>query len=141
VIRFDSKGGVARLSQMIWVTPDSIVVGGGQIDLSTEKIDIGIQPTPRQGRISLGILTKPFRLGGTLSSPAMQIDPTAMAMTVGRIAGGMLFGPIGIAVAFTSIGDAAANPCLEAVKTAEKGVATEEKGFLKSIGDKLQFWK
>ena len=61
-----------------------------------------------------------------------QIDPTATAMTVGRIAGGMLFGPVGIAVAFTSIGDAAANPCLEAVKTAEKGVATKEKGFLKS---------
>lgn len=141
VIRFDSQGGVARLSQMIWVTPDSIIVGGGQIDLSTEKIDIGIQPTPKQGRINLGILTKPFRLGGTLASPAMQIDPTATAMTVGRIAGGMLFGPIGIAVAFTSIGDAAANPCLEAVKTAEKGVATEEKGFLKSIGDRLQFWK
>ncbi len=141
VIRFDSKGGVARLSQMIWVTPDSIVVGGGQIDLSTEKIDIGIQPTPKRGTISLGILTKPFRLGGTLASPAMQIDPTATAMTVGRIAGGMLFGPIGIAVAFTSIGDSAANPCLEAIKTAEKGVATEEKGFLKSIGDTLQFWK
>jgi len=141
VIRFDSTGGVAELSKMIWVTPDSIVVGGGRIDLSTEKIDIGIQPTPRQGKISLGILTKPFRLGGTLASPAMQIDPTATAMTVGRIAGGMLFGPIGIAVAFTSIGDAAANPCLEAVKTAEKGVVTEEKGFLKSFGDTLQFWK
>jgi uncharacterized protein involved in outer membrane biogenesis len=141
VIRFDSTGGVARLSQMIWVTPDSIVVGGGQIDLATEKIDIGIQPTPKRGTISLGILTKPFRLGGTLKKPAMQIDPTATAMTVGRIAGGMLFGPVGIAVAFTSIGDNAANPCLEAVKTAEKGVATKEKGFLKSIGDTLQFWK
>jgi uncharacterized protein involved in outer membrane biogenesis len=141
VIRFDSAGGVAELSKMIWVTPDSIVVGGGQIDLSTEKIDIGIQPTPKRGTISLGILTKPFRLGGTLASPAMQIDPTATAMTVGRIAGGMLFGPIGIAVAFTSIGDSAANPCLEAVKAAEKGVATEKKGFLKSIGDTLQFWK
>jgi uncharacterized protein involved in outer membrane biogenesis len=128
VIRFDSTGGVARLSKMIWVTPDSIVVGGGQIDLSTEKI-------------SLGILTKPFRLGGTLASPAMRIDPAATAMTVGRIAGGMLFGPIGIAVAFTNIGDNAANPCLEAVKTAEKGVATEEKGFLKSIGETLRFWE
>jgi hypothetical protein len=141
VIRFDSAGGIAKLSKMIWVTPDSIVVGGGQIDMSTEKIDIGIQPTPKKGTISLGVLTKPFRLGGTLASPAMQIDPKATALTAGRIAGGMLFGPIGIAVAFTSIGDKAANPCLEAVKTAEKGVATEEKGFLKSIGDTLQFWK
>ena len=26
--------------------PDSIVVGGGQIDMSTEKIDIGIQQSP-----------------------------------------------------------------------------------------------
>jgi AsmA family protein len=141
VIRFDSAGGVAELSKMIWVTPDSIVVGGGRIDLSTEKIDIGIQPTPRQGKISLGILTKPFRLGGTLASPAMQIDPTATAMTVGRIAGGALFGPIGIAVAFTSIGDNVANPCLEAARTAEDGIVPREKGLIDSIGDKLRFWK
>ena len=141
VIRFDSAGGIAKLSKMIWVTPDSIVVGGGQVDLATEKIDIGIQPTPKRGTISLGILTKPFRLGGTLAAPAMQIDPTATALTAGRIAGGMLFGPIGIAVAFTSIGDNAANPCLEAVQAAEKGVVPEEKGYLKSIGDRLQFWK
>jgi len=141
VIRFDSAGGAAQLSRMIWVTPDSIVVGGGQVDLATEKIDIGIQPTPKRGTISLGILTKPFRLGGTLESPAMQIDPSATAMTVGRVAGGLLFGPVGIAVAFTSIGDNAANPCLEAVQNAEKGVVPEEKGLLESIGDKLRFWE
>ena len=76
----------------------------------------------------------------SISSTSMPADQVGLADR-GRIAGGMLFGPIGIAVAFTSIGDKAANPCLEAVKTAEKGVATEEKGFLKSIGDTLQFWK
>ncbi len=141
VIRFDSAGGVAQLSKMIWVTPDSIVVGGGRIDLVTEKIDIGIQPTPKRGAISLGILTKPFRLGGTLESPAMKIDPSATAITVGRVAGGVLFGPLGIAVAFSSIGDNVANPCLEAVQTAEKGVVPEEKGLLESIGNKLRFWK
>lgn len=141
VIRFDSAGGVAKLSKMIWVTHDSIVVGGGQIDLTTEKIDIGIQPTPKRGTISLGILTKPFRLGGTLETPAMHIDTTATAITVGRIAGGALFGPIGIAVAFTSIGDNVANPCLEAVRTAEEGVVPQEKDLIDSIGDKLRFWK
>ena len=141
VIRFDSAGGAAQLSKMIWVTPDSIVVGGGRIDLATEKIDIGIQPTPREGKISLGILSKPFRLGGTLAAPAMHIDPSATAITVGRVAGGLLFGPVGVAVAFSSIGNNVANPCLEAVQTAEKGVVPEEKGLLESIGDKLRFWE
>jgi len=117
------------------------VVGGGRIDLATEKIDIGIQPTPREGKISLGILSKPFRLGGTLAAPAMHIDPSATAITVGRVAGGLLFGPVGVAVAFSSIGNNVANPCLEAVQTAEKGVVPEEKGLLESIGDKLRFWE
>ena len=141
VIRLDSTKGKVDLSQVVWVTPDAIVVGGGQIDLATEKIDIGIQPTPKRGSVSLGILTKPFRLGGTLGKPAMNIDPTATALTAGRIAGGMLFGPVGIAMAFTSISGNAANPCLEAAQTAEKGVVPEEKGFLENIGDKLRFWK
>jgi hypothetical protein len=142
VIRLDSTKGLVQLSQMIWVTPDSIVVGGGHIDLGTEKIDIGIQPTPRQGKISLGALTKPFRLGGTLKAPAMGIDPAATAITAGRIAGGLLFGPVGIAVAFSNIvGTEGENPCMAAVEAAEKGVVPEEKGFLENVGDKLRFWR
>lgn len=141
VIRLDSTNGKVDLSQMVWVTPDAIVVGGGHIDLATEKIDIGIQPTPKQGSISLGILTKPFRLGGTLSNPGMAIDPAATALTAGRIVGGVLMGPAGIAVAFSRLEENAANPCLEAVKAAENGVVPEKKGVLENIGDKLQFWK
>jgi len=142
VIRFDSTNGLAQLSHLIWVTPDAVVVGGGHIDLGTEKIDIGIQPTPRQGKISLGALTKPFRMGGTLAAPALRIDATATAMIAGRIAGGLLFGPVGIALAFSDmVGTEGGNPCLAAVKAAEKGVAPEEKGFLENLGDKLRFWR
>ena len=138
VIRLDSTKGKVELSQVVWVTPDAIVVGGGRIDLTTEKIDIGIQPTPKQGSISLGVLTKPFRLGGTLSNPSMAIDPTATALTAGRIAGGVLFGPVGIAMAFTKIEGDVANPCLEAVKNAENGVVPEKKGFFEKIGDAVK---
>ena len=141
VIRLDSTDGKVDLSQMVWVTPDAIVVGGGHIDLATEKIDIGIQPTPKQGSIGLGILAKPFRLGGTLSNPGMAIDPAATALTAGRIVGGVLMGPAGIAIAFSKIEKDAANPCLEAVKAAENGVVPEKRGVLENIGNKLQFWK
>ena len=142
VIRFDSTNGLAQLSHLIWVTPDAIVVGGGHIDLGTETIDIGIQPTPRRGRISLGALTEPFRLRGTLTSPALRIDASATAMVAGRIAGGLLFGPVGLAVAFSDIvGTEGGNPCVAAVAAAQKGVAHEEKGFLENLGDKLRFWR
>jgi uncharacterized protein involved in outer membrane biogenesis len=142
VIRFDSTNGLAQLSHLIWVTPDAIVVGGGHIDLGSEKIDIGIQPTPRQGHISLGSLTKPFRMRGTLAAPALRIDTTAAAMIAGRIAGGLLFGPVGIAVAFSDIvGTEGGNPCVAAVAAAEKGIVPEEKGFLENLGDKLRFWR
>ena len=142
VIRFDSTNGLAQLSRSIWVTPDSIVVGGGHINLGTEQIDIGIQPTPRRGRISLGALTKPFRLGGTLASPALRIDTTATVITIGQIAGGLLFGPLGIAVAFSDIvGTEGGNPCVAAVAAAEKGVVPQEKGVLEKLEDKLRFWR
>ena len=142
VIRFDSTNGLAQLSHSIWVTPDSIVVGGGHINLGTEQIDIGIQPTPRRGRISLGALTKPFRLGGTLASPALRIDTTATVITIGQIAGGLLFGPLGIAVAFSDIvGTEGGNPCVAAVAAAEKGVVPQEKGVLEKLEDKLRFWR
>lgn len=138
VIRLDSKDGKAELSQMVWVTPDTIVVGGGQIDFTTEKIDIGIQPTPKQGSISVGILTKPFRLGGTLGSPGMNIDPTATVLTAGTIAGGVLLGPAGVAVAFSRLEVDVANPCLKAVKSAENGVVPEKKGFFEKVGDAVK---
>jgi uncharacterized protein involved in outer membrane biogenesis len=138
VIRFDSKNGKAELSQMVWVTPETIVVGGGQIDFKTEKIDIGIEPTPKQGSVSLGVLTKPFRLGGTLASPGMNIDPTAAALTAGELVGGVLMGPAGIAVAFSRIQKDVGNPCLEAVKDAENGVVPEKKGFFQKMGDAVR---
>ena len=142
VIRFDSTNGLADLSRLVWVTPDAVVVGGGHIDLGTEKIDIGIQPTPRQGKISLGALTKPFRMGGTLAAPALRIDATATALIAGRIAGGLLFGPIGLALAFSDIvGTEGGNPCVAAVAAAEKGVVPQEKGFLEKLEDKLRFWR
>lgn len=66
----------------------------------------------------------------------------ATVLTAGNIVGGVLMGPTGIAMAFSRIEkDAAANPCLEAAQTAEKGVVPEEKGVLENIGDKLRFWK
>jgi len=141
VIRFDSSKGLAELSQMIWVTSDSIMVGGGHIDLGTEKMDIGIQPTPRRGKITLGALTKPFRLGGTLKEPALRIDPAATVMTAGEIAEGLLFGPLSIAMAFSDIGAKEGNPCVAAVEAAKKGIPHEEKGFRENIGDKLRFWR
>jgi uncharacterized protein involved in outer membrane biogenesis len=142
VIRFDSTNGLAQLSHLIWVTPDSVVVGGGHIDLASETIDIGIQPTPRQGHLSLGSLTKPFRLGGTLAAPSLRVDATATAKVAGQIAGGLLFGPVGIAMAFSEmVGIQGGNPCVAAVEAAKKGVVPEEKGFLENLGDKLRFWR
>jgi hypothetical protein len=142
VIRFDSTNGLAQLSHLIWVTSDTVVVGGGHIDLGSETIDIGIQPTPRRGHLSLGSLTKPFRLGGTLAAPSLRIDATATAKVAGQIAGGLLFGPVGIAMAFSEmVGIQGGNPCVAAVEAAEKGVVPEEKGFLENLGDKLRFWR
>ncbi len=153
VMRTDSNAGQVAITHLVIDTPQTSILGDGRIDLKTEHLDIGLKPAPKRGVISLGGLTRPFRLGGTLAEPAMEVDPTESAITVGKLVGGVaLFGPVGIAAALAGISADDENPCLSAIQAAEKGVtvdkhdesasgsdgANQEKGFFKSMGDRLK---
>lgn len=153
VMRADSTAGQVDITHFVIDTPQTSILGDGRIDLKTEHLDIGLKPAPKRGVISLGGLTRPFRLGGTLAEPAMEMDPTESVITVGKMVGGVaLFGPVGIAAALAGISADDENPCLSAIQAAEKGVAVDkrdesasgsdaanqEKGFFKSMGDRLK---
>jgi hypothetical protein len=72
-------------------------------------------------------LSKPFKLGGTLASPSLAIDPTETAITLGKAFGaGALFGPAGVAGALVGGSSGDKNPCLTAIEAARKGVRTSE---------------
>jgi hypothetical protein len=88
-------------------TPALRAIGKGDINLKSEKLNIALNPIPKKGvgangvgklHLSLGSLTKPFKLGGTLANPSLAIDAKRAALTIGKAFGGFaLFGPFGLA--------------------------------------------
>lgn len=128
VSRFDIKKGLADSTVLFFDTNRMSVGGEGKIDLASEKIDLSLKPVPKEGvggfSLSLGELSKPFKLGGTLAEPALAIDKTQAALALGKAVGGIaLFGPAGLAASLIGKkekGDE--DPCLKAIAAARTGV-------------------
>ncbi len=132
VNRFDIRDGLADCTVLVFDTERMSVVGEGEINLKTEKLNLSLKPVPKEGvgtsdsrkySLSLGELAKPFKLGGTLASPSLVIDSRQAAKMIGKAAGGvMLFGPIGIAAALLSGSSDEEDLCLAASEAAKRGV-------------------
>ena len=154
VSRFDIKKGLAKCTALLFDTSQMSVAGEGKIDLKTEKIDLSLNPMPKKGigasglgklSLSLGELSKPFKLAGTLAEPSLSIDTAKAAMALGKTIGGIaLFGPVGIAAALVSGSKGDENPCVAAIEAAKMGAKTsrDEKpaekkteGLKGSVGD------
>jgi uncharacterized protein involved in outer membrane biogenesis len=136
---FNIKDGVARTTALVLNTDRMVVVGEGEINLGTERLDLSLKPVPKEGvgtsmtgklSISLNELTRPFKLGGTLAHPSLALDPTQAAITFGKTIGGVaLFGPVGIAAALLGSSSGDENSCVAAIAAANKGVRAK-KGLL-----------
>ena len=75
-------------------------------------------------------LSRPFRLGGTLAKPALVIAPGRAALTMGKLAGALALGPVGLAAFFGDISVGKQDPCpmaLEAVAPHFQTAEDEEK--------------
>lgn len=133
VLRWDIKDGLARSTAMVFDTSRMTVIEDGKVNLKSEELDVTLEPSPKKvagvdkvGKVGLSLseLAKPFKLGGTLASPSLAVDPTKAALAIGKSVGGAaLLGPAGIAAALagpTTPGDQ--NPCLKALEAAKTGV-------------------
>jgi uncharacterized protein involved in outer membrane biogenesis len=129
VHHFQVDSGRANYASII-DTNQTTIFGGGLVDLNNERLDIFINPVPKRGiRIfglgkvtwSLSEFTRPFKLGGTLANPKIAIDPTQTAIAVGKLLGGALLGPAGLAAAFANVSSGDENPCNTVVQAVEKG--------------------
>lgn len=70
---FDNKL-AAQLTEVTWR-------GGGEINLKTEELQVGITPKPRKGiPISAGSLASLMYVDGTLKHPSVQLNPTDVAV-------------------------------------------------------------
>ena len=133
VCSFAVDSGLAQSNVLVFDTDRAGVVGDGQVNLKNERLDIALKPVTRGGigipglaqlNLGTGPLAESFKLGGTLSEPAIELNKSATAFTLGKAIGGMLLlGPAGLASALleTRFGDD--NPCIKALKT----VSEEEK--------------
>jgi uncharacterized protein involved in outer membrane biogenesis len=115
--------GLAEI-KLLLDTDQTSIFSAGNINLKTEKLDLGIKPTPKKGALpenisfSLNKLSQPFRLGGTLANPSLAVDPARTAFVVGKLAGALALGPIGIAAFFADVSVGKKNPCSVALEKA-----------------------
>ena len=127
----DIKGGLADV-KILLDTDRTSIFGVGEVNLKTERLDLGIKPTPKKGAMPANIsfsfkeLSQPFRLGGTLANPHLAIDPGRTAFVIGKMAGALALGPVGIAAFFADVSVGKQDPCalaLEAINV--KGLSPD----------------
>lgn len=133
VIGFIVAGGKAKSNVILLNTENMVVLGDGKVNLGTEELDLVMHPSPKKGltneatgglaSVSLGELSKPFKLTGTLANPRVGIDEVGALTTLAKTVGGYaLLGPLGAAVgALTSPGAGEEAGCAEAQKAARTG--------------------
>lgn len=78
VIHFDIENGVATTRNGLALKTDRVtVLGGGEITFPDEVVKLVIAPKPRHGfGISATTVAKMIRVGGTLTQPEIEADPT-----------------------------------------------------------------
>jgi hypothetical protein len=128
----------------VW-PPQTKLIGAGEVDLKNETLDLGFNTSPQKGvkvpfwgriGVSLGALTKPFKVKGTIARPSLVIDASRTAVTLGKLTAGLMLGPAGLAIVFADVTKKGADPCQEAVNAIEK----EDQDFtdLKSYEEKVR---
>jgi len=83
VLGIGIKDGMVRSDRAIALESEKFNIGGdGYVDLREETIGLAIRPKPKTGLgLSVGTLLGGFAVGGTLSSPKVQLATTGLAVT------------------------------------------------------------
>jgi len=95
VFGLDFESGVGEITGFLLQSEKLTVVGGGEIDLNTEELNIEFNTKPRQGvGVSADMFVTPFvKLSGTLSSPSVGLNQKGLLLSGGAavLTGGMSF--------------------------------------------------
>jgi uncharacterized protein involved in outer membrane biogenesis len=113
---FDFAGGIAEIPSFVVQTDRLNIVSAGTVDLNTERINVDFSVRPRKGiGLSASMITNPWiKLGGTLASPAITVNPAGATISTGAaVATG------GLSILALGIWDrllGTQNPCTQALK-------------------------
>ena len=95
VFRIDFESGLGDITGFLLQSEKLMIVGGGKIDLNTEKLNIEFNTKPRQGvGVSADMFVTPFvKLSGTLASPTVGLNEKGVLLSGGAavLTGGMSF--------------------------------------------------
>ncbi len=97
-VNFVIKDGIASNDKAFALQTAKVnVLGGGNIDLKTEKIDISAKPKPREGiGINLSGMAGVVKLGGTLANPTPEADAVGVAKTAAKVGAALATGGLSI---------------------------------------------
>lgn len=98
VIHFDIENGVATTRNGLALKTDRVtVLGSGEITFPDEEVKLVIAPKPRHGfGISATTVAKMIRVGGTLTQPEIEADPTGIFKSGAAIGAAILSGGLSL---------------------------------------------
>ena len=125
VARLNLADGIVTLKPFAIRSERMTTVGGGSLDLTTEKLSFDWITKPRRGLgISASALTNPYiRLGGTLSKPAITVKPIEATVSTGAAVATM-----GLTLVARGLWDrmtSGREVCQKAIEEAEAGLNEE----------------
>jgi hypothetical protein len=143
---FDIRNGMAKSTALALDTNYITLVGEGTVNLKSEELNFAFNPVTKSllgarggTDLSLGDLTKPLTLTGTLAKPAMHVSATGATLAIGQIVGGDL---ANLAGSFGKAGGKTEQDfCQTAIETAKRGgkePPKKEKGEVKKALEGVQ---
>ncbi|NNL99514.1 MAG: AsmA family protein [Gammaproteobacteria bacterium] len=98
VMNFPIRNGIAVNDKGIGIqTSRFVVLGGGNINLKTEQLDLALKPKARKGLgISAASLASLVRLRGTLSEPSVAPDALGVAAAGARVGAAIFTGGLSV---------------------------------------------
>ena len=120
VVAAKAEDGSIKVFPVIVHTDQLTILSKGVVDMNTENINVFFETRPRKGLgLSPGMVINPLiKLGGRLTTPAVEIDPAETIKT-----GGLAVATIGISLLAKSVADrflSSSDPCGDARKVIEQ---------------------
>ncbi len=135
VSRFEIKQGMATSKGLLFDTDQITVSGGGTVDLRDEKLNLAINPEPKQN--SLISLATPLEITGTLANPIVRPATAALIKNIAGLAIGGLT-PVGLVASFAKMGSSDQNPCVAALDAKEAQQPQQKSGPMDTVTKPLE---